>query len=42
MLDFNNSPHQVPGRTGNGVDTTKKLSQHTEFQSALSISLRFK
>ncbi|WP_259365772.1 hypothetical protein [Colwellia sp. MB02u-6] len=23
VLDFYNSPHQVPGRTGHSVDTTK-------------------
>ena len=46
MLDFDNSPHQVPGRTGNGVDTTKKLShdiylsQHAEFQPALQTILQ--
>ena len=37
---FDNSPHKVPGRTGNGVDTSKKLSddiylyQHEEFKIA--------
>lgn len=46
ILDFDNSKHKVPGRTGNGVDTTKKLSQdiylnqHADFQPALQTILR--
>ena len=45
ILDFDNSQHQVAGRTGNGVDTTQKLSQdiylnqHAEFQPALNTIL---
>ena len=46
ILDFDNSQHQVAGRTGNGVDTTKKISQdiylnqHAEFQPALQTILQ--
>ena len=46
VLDFDNSKHKVPGRTGNGVDTTKKLSediylnQHADFQPSLQTILQ--
>ena len=46
IKEFDNSKHKVAGRTGGGVDTTKKLSQdiylnqHAEFQPALQTILR--
>jgi hypothetical protein len=46
IQDFENSKHKVAGRTGGGVDTTKKLSQdiylnqHAEFQPALQTILQ--
>ena len=41
VRQFEKSPHKNPGRTGGGVDTSKKLSQdiylnqHAEFQQAM-------
>ncbi len=46
MAQFEQSPHKNPGRTGGGVDTSKKLSQdiylneHAEFQPALQTILQ--
>lgn len=46
ITDFDQSKHQVPGRTGSGVDVSKKLSkdislnQHPEFQPALETVLK--
>ncbi|WP_417690364.1 2OG-Fe(II) oxygenase [Pseudidiomarina sp.] len=43
MQTFDNSPHLQAGRTGGGVDTSKKLSsdlylnQHTEYQEQLKL-----
>ena len=44
--DFERSPHKNQGRTGGGVDTSKKISQdiylnqHAEFQPALETILQ--
>jgi len=46
VAQFEQSPHKKPGRTGGGVDTSKKLSQdiylneHDEFQPALQTVLQ--
>ena len=46
IKQFNKSPHKVAGRTGNGVDTNKKVSkdiylnQHPEFKPALDVILK--
>ncbi|MDP7593387.1 MAG: 2OG-Fe(II) oxygenase [Litorilituus sp.] len=46
VVKFDQSPHKTPGRTGGGVDVSKKLSQdiylnqHSEFQPALQTILQ--
>ena len=41
MTTFENSPHQEPGRTGSGVDTSKKLSTDISFSEKPEFQQQF-